>query len=106
MNIDGEVPLDISEFRCLAVRPTGVVVVFEQTNRRYTFPWHDGELALREPAIEGACGPHAAEVIDCLARAVAHHAARAMVVADTGGPVAAPPRTLRTQLRDFLMMRG
>ena len=81
----------------------------EQTNRRYTFPWHNGELALREPAIEGACDPHPAEVIDCLARAVAHHAARSMpapsapVVEVSSMPSA---RTLKTQLKDFLLMRS
>ena len=76
MDSEGEQPLDISEFRCTALGKSGVVVVFEQTNRRYTYSWHDGELDLGTPEIEGDSAPHAAEVIDCLARAVAFKAVR------------------------------
>ena len=72
---DDELPLDISEFTCVAVDPA-VVVVFSQTNRRYTYAWSNGELGLATPAIEGQCWPHAPEIVDCLARAVAYHAGR------------------------------
>ena len=111
---DCEPPLDITEFRCVAVESHGVVVVFEQTGRRYPFPWHDGELALSEPAIEGGCGPHPAEVIDCLARAVAYRASRVTPVVESealsgGGKLDAvqPPfsRKLRAQLKGLLFNR-
>ncbi len=108
MNSESEPPLDISEFRCLAVTSSGVVVVFEQTGRRYAFPWRDGELRLSKPAIEGECGPHPAEVIDCLARAVAHRAARSTPRTNNlmaGYPAPASLRTIKAHLRD-LFMRG
>ena len=69
-----EPALDISEFTCIGIDPGGVVVVFAPTNRRYVYPWQDGELCLAAPGIEGGCDPHPPEIIDCLARAVAHHA--------------------------------
>ena len=76
-----EPPLDISEFRCIEVRRSGVVVVFEQTNRRYDFPWRGGELGLTTPEISGPCGPHLPEILDCLARAVAYKAAKSASIA-------------------------
>ena len=103
MNSEGELPLDISEFRCVAVNTAAVVVLFEQTNRRYTYSWTKGELALSDPAIEGGCDPHPAEIIDCLARAVAYQASRsAPPVAEPPGPPAVVSRTLTAQLASFL----
>ena len=69
-------PLDVSEFTCVSFDRSRVVVVFEQTNRRYTFFWRGRELRLADPKIEGETGPHAAEVLDCLARAVAYKTVR------------------------------
>ena len=74
MNHDTEPAVDISEFKCTTIDRTGVVVVFAQTNRRYVYPWLDGELCLARPGIEGGCDPHPPEIIDVLARAVAYHA--------------------------------
>ena len=74
MDTELEPALDISEFKCTAIDPAGVVVVFAQTNRRYVYPRRDGELCLTTPGIEGGCDPHPPEIIDCLARAVAFHA--------------------------------
>ena len=76
MDSEGELPLDISEFRCTSVDVTGVVVVFDQTNRRYTYQWNDDSLAIARPLIEGVADPHPPEIIDCLARAVAFKAAK------------------------------
>ena len=101
MDVEQEPPLDVSEFRCMAASHQGVVVVFEQTNRRYSYTWQDGELALAAPDIEGACDPHPAEVVDCLARAVAHRAGRSVAPAPPGTPFR-PSRTLSSHLRRLL----
>ncbi len=103
MDVESEPALDIGEFRCVVVNSARVVVVFSQTARRYTFTWRDGELALAYPKIEGGCGMHAPEIVDCLARAIANLAARAWRGQLSPSPVT--PRTLTTQLRNFLLMR-
>ncbi len=80
MDSESSFPLDITDFRCTAISRSSVVVVFAPTERRYTYPWHHGELGLAKPTIDGPTAPHAPEVIDCLARAVAYKA-----VQDAGG---------------------
>ncbi len=102
MDVESELPLDIDEFRCVVANSAQVVIVFNQTGRRYTFSWRNGELALAQPEIEGGCGMHASEIVDCLARAVASRAARAG--SGRSGPRPVAPRTLTTQLRAFLLM--
>ena len=101
MDCEQELPLDVSEFKCMAATQKGVVVVFEQTNRRYFYGWHNGELAIAAPDIEGDCDPHPAEVIDCLARAVAYRAARNVAHA-AAKPPTARHRRLSSQIRSFL----
>ena len=66
--------LNMSDFRCTAITPSGVTVVFNQTELQYTFPWSDGVLALSRPQVRGNYGQHAPEIIECLARAVAYNA--------------------------------
>lgn len=78
MDSEGELPLDISEFRCVSAGRAGVVVVFDQTNRQYTYSWQEDGLCLAEPVIEGVADPHPPEIIDCLARAVAYHASKGL----------------------------
>ncbi len=105
MEFENELPLDISEFKCVSLTPSAVAVVFSQTKRRYTYVWNGIANGLSEPQIEGSCGPHPAAVIDCLARAVAHKAARDAFGNDT--EEAAPtPRSRVLQIRSFLSMRG
>ena len=101
MGSEGGASLDVSEFRCLAATSARVVVLFDQTNRRYTYSWENGELCLVDPAIEGDCGPHSPEVVDVLARAVAYRAAR-NAVGEFALARRAPPRALGDQLRAFL----
>lgn len=101
MDSEQEPPLDVSEFKCMTASKSGVVVVFEQTNRRYSYGWENGELAIAAPAIEGVCDPHPAEVIDCLARAVAYRAARG--VTQSTGRMPPSHRSLSSHLRSFLM---
>ena len=67
-------PLNMSDFRCTAINPSGVTVVFDQTELQYTFPWSDGVLELSQPRIRGGYGEHPPEIIECLARAVAYKA--------------------------------
>jgi hypothetical protein len=74
MDAEGKYPLDDSDFRCASSNGLAVVVVFDPTNRHYTYFWHDDGLDLSHPDIVGAADPHEAEVIDCLARAVAYKA--------------------------------
>ena len=76
MDPDAEPPLDISEFQCTVSSDSRVAVVFIQTDRRYAYVWQDSVMGLSEPTIVGSVGPHAPEVLDCLARAVAYQAAR------------------------------
>ena len=73
-------PLDITDFQCTVISRSTVVVVFGPTDRHYTYSWRRGDFRYSEPAIIGHAAPHAAEVIDCLARAVAYKA-----VQDAGG---------------------
>jgi hypothetical protein len=68
--------LDISEFRCIQATDIAVSVVFDQTGREYTFAWQGANLALARPRIVGGCGSHAPEIVDCLARAIAHQASQ------------------------------
>ena len=102
MDSDYEIPLDLSEFKCKAASRKGVVVVFEQTNRRYFFGWANGELEIAAPDIQGACAPHAPEVIDCLARAVAYRAAVALHDHPAHVP-ASTHRSLSSHLRNLLL---
>ena len=76
MDAEGNLPLDISDFRCTSLNRSAVAVMFEPTSRCYTYLWHDDELDLSHPEIVGEAGPHTPEVIDCLARAVAYKAVR------------------------------
>ena len=96
-----EFPLDVSEFRCMTASQRGVVVVFEQTNRRYSYIWEDGELAIAAPEIQGACDPHPPEVVDCLARAVAYRAALSVRRCSVHARLP-EQRTLSSHLRSFL----
>jgi hypothetical protein len=76
METEGNFPLDVSDFRCTSLNKSTVSVVFDPTNRQYTYFWHDGELDLSRPEVVGQAGPHPPEVIDCLARAVAYKAVK------------------------------
>ena len=103
MEFEREFPLDICEFKCVAATPAAVTVVFGQTKRKYTYVWKGIANGLSEPRIEGSCGPHSAEVLDCLARAVAYKAARDAL----GNPEEAAQVPRRGfQIRSFLSMRG
>lgn len=105
MEADHEPPLDISEFEWTVAKPDRVAVVFVQTGRHYSYTWRGAEGGLSEPAIEGECDPHPAGVIDCLARAVAHRAARqAFPAMPTGSQAPSSAyRSRAVQLRRFLM---
>ena len=73
-----EPQLEISDFLCTQATNVDVKVVFCQTGREYTFAWQDEELALARPMIVGDCGVHSPEIVDCLARAIAHQASQRM----------------------------
>ena len=103
--LDSELPLDISEFRCAGVGKSRVVIVFEQTKRRYTYALHDGVLDLGTPEIEGDSAPHAPEVIDCLARAVALKAVRDASAGRRSPGQMPSHRTPRALLRGLLHLR-
>ena len=70
--VDDSAKLDISEFRCTEASRAGVTILFTQTGRTYRYRWNRNELAIASPVIDGDCGLHAPEIIDCLARAVAY----------------------------------
>ena len=73
-----ESQIEITDFRCTRATNLDVRVVFGQTGREYTFAWQDKELALARPMIVGDCGLHSPEIVDCLARAIAHQASQRM----------------------------
>ena len=105
MDEEGDPPLDISEFECVSMLPSRIVVVFTQTNRHYTYVWDAEDRGLSEPEIEGPCGVHPAEVLDCLARAVAYKSAR-QAFSEAAAERSVPRRSRKLQLRDFIMTRG
>ena len=107
MDTEDELPLDISEFTCVGVSASTVVIVFSQTDRRYTYTSRNGELDLAHPFIQGKAGAHPPEVIDCLARAVAYQVARkAFGPSRTPDSKAAGPAIPRPPKRRGLFQRS
>ena len=81
-------PFDLSDFECFRVGACRVDVVFLPAARRYSFFRQPAghHLALASPTITGHCADYEPEIVDCLARAIAHKAESSVereVVRDT-----------------------